>query len=87
MPFTPDQFQSVLRRNAQYLREAQTAHRTGRCRDAMRLYTDFARTTGALVAMELETPKLNEDERREVMRRVKSLETFQADLRRRCVRR
>jgi hypothetical protein len=87
MAFTKEQFQSVLRRNAEHLRRARVAYSAGDCQDALRSYTDFARTTGALVAMNIETPGIDASLRREVDSRVKTVETFQTGLRARCVRR
>jgi hypothetical protein len=86
MAFTREQFRSVLRRNTEYLRRARSAYRDRDCRDAVRAYSDFARTTGALVAMELATSGLDKKERAEVAKRAKTLDTFQVGLRRRCVR-
>lgn len=87
MAFQKEQFRSVLRRNAEYLEKARTAYRAGDCWWAVKAYTDFARTTGALVAMRVETPGLEPDERREVDRRVDVVDSFQRGLRTRCVRR
>lgn len=87
MAFQKEQFRSVLRRNAEYLDQTRAAHRAGNCRSAVRALTDFARTTGALVAMSVETPGLEASERREVDRRAQIVKSLQAGIQARCVRR
>jgi len=87
MAFQKEQFQSVLRRNGEYLERARAAYRDGDCRGAVKAYTDFTRTAGALVAMSVETPGLEPADRREVDRRVEIVDSFQRGLQKRCVRR